>query len=280
MTEPRPGRVSGKVALITGGARGQGRSHAVKLAEEGADVIVIDIAAQIDAVQYPMSTESDLAETALLVEKTGGRCVAIQADVRDIHALDRAVRHGVAELGHLDIVIANAGILPFAGGAESLDQAAERWAAATGVLLTGVFNTIRVTEPILIEQNTGGCFVLIGSSAGLIGMHDGTGGLAGYAASKHGLVGLMRGYAKNFGPHNIRINVIHPSGVASPMVQNEEFSAWIADRGPVVAPRPRLLPVDLLDVRDVTAAIMWLVSDDARHVTGINLPVDAGVSSP
>lgn len=272
------GKVAGKVAFITGAARGQGRSHAVRLAEEGADIIALDIAAQIESVPYPMATDADLDETASLVEKAGGRCLTVKADVRDIHAMDDAVRAGIAEFGGIDIVIANAGILFFSTESESLDESARKFADATDVMLTGVYNTLRVTQQPLIERGTGGSVILISSTAGLRGMLDGSGGLAGYCASKHALVGLMRGYAKLLGKHKIRVNVIHPMGVASPMLMNPEFEAFVAERADVVDVSPRLVPVELLEVGDVSAAVLWLVSDEARYVTGISLPVDAGVT--
>jgi NAD(P)-dependent dehydrogenase (short-subunit alcohol dehydrogenase family) len=147
-------------------------------------------------------------------------------------------------------------------------------------MLTGVYNTIRVVEKPMIEQGRGGSIVITSSTAGLSGMHDGTGGIAGYCASKHGVIGLMRGYAKLFGPHNIRVNTVHPMGVATPMVVNEEFEQWYADHGDVVEVSPRLLPVSLLEPQDVSNAILWLVSDEARAITGITLPVDCGVTCP
>jgi SDR family mycofactocin-dependent oxidoreductase len=274
------GRVQGKVAFITGAARGQGRSHAVTLAREGADIVALDIADQIESVPYPMSSLEDLEETVNLVEKAGGRCLPVVADVRDIHALERAVEQTVAAFGRLDIVLANAGVLHISSGQETLDESALRWTDAIGVMLTGVYNTIRVTHQTMIDQGHGGSIVITSSTAGLSGMHDGTGGIAGYCAAKHGVVGLMRGYAKLLGRHNIRINTVHPMGVATPMIQNEEFQAYHADHTDVMEISPRLLPITLLEPQDVTNAILWLVSDDARAVTGVSLPVDCGVTVP
>jgi SDR family mycofactocin-dependent oxidoreductase len=276
----RTGRVEGKVAFITGAARGQGRSHAVALAREGADIVALDIAAQIPSVPYPMSTEADLDETVRLVEEAGGRALPVTADVRDIHAMDQAVKAARAEFGHIDIVLANAGVLHISDGSESLDESAERWADAVGVMLTGVFNTLRVVHQPMIEQGRGGAIVITSSTAGLSGMHDGTGGIAAYTASKHGVVGLMRGYAKLLGPHNIRVNTVHPMGVATPMVINDEFQRFHADHADVVEVSPRLLPYTILEAQDVTDAIMWLVSDQGRTITGVALPVDCGVTCP
>jgi SDR family mycofactocin-dependent oxidoreductase len=274
------GRVQGKVAFITGAARGQGRSHAQLLASEGADIVALDIADQIDSVSYPMSTPEDLNETVRLVKEAGGRCLPLVADVRDIRAMERAVKETLAEFGRLDIVLANAGILHISGGDESLDESAVRWTDALGVMLTGVYNTIRVVQQPMIDQGQGGCIVITSSTAGLSGMHDGSGGIAAYCASKHGVVGLMRGYAKLLGPHNIRVNTVHPMGVATPMVINEQFQKYYADHSDVLEISPRLLPIMLLEPKDVSNAILWLVSDEARAVTGIALPVDSGVTCP
>jgi SDR family mycofactocin-dependent oxidoreductase len=274
------GRVRGKVALITGAARGQGRSHAVALAREGADIAAVDIADQIGSVPYPMASVADLNETVKLVEEVGGRCLPVVADVRDIHALDRAVKETLAEFGHLDIVLANAGVLHISGGQETLDESALRWTDAIGVMLTGVYNTIRVTHQPMIDQGQGGSIVITSSTAGLSGMHDGSGGIAAYCAAKHGVVGLMRGYAKLLGRHKIRVNTVHPMGVATPMIINDEFQKYHADHADVMEVSPRLLPMTLLEPRDVSDAVLWLVSDEARAVTGIALPVDCGVTCP
>ncbi|CAO5160547.1 Uncharacterized oxidoreductase Rv2750 [Frankia sp. AiPs1] len=281
MTE-KTGKLRGKVAFITGAARGQGRSHAVALAREGADIVALDIAAQIDSVPYAMATPDDLDETVAQVKAAGGRCKAVVADVRDIHALDAAVKETIAEFGRLDIVLANAGILHIARPNETLDDATQNWGDAVGVMLTGVFNTIRVAAQPMVDQGDGGSIVITSSTAGLAGLHDGTGGVAGYSASKHGVVGLMRGYAKLLGPHRIRVNTVHPMGVATPMVMNEQFAALYADpdNAAILNVSPRLLPINILDASDVSNAIVWLVSDDARAVTGITLPVDAGVTMP
>jgi SDR family mycofactocin-dependent oxidoreductase len=280
VTTRETGRAQGKVAFITGAARGQGRSHAVALAREGADIAAIDIADQIESVPYAMATPADLEETARLVKQAGHRCLPIVADVRDIHAMDAAVKETIAELGRIDIVLANAGVLHFSQGGETLDESADRWADAVGVMLTGVYNTIRVVAQPMIEQGAGGSIVITSSTAGLSGMHDGTGGIAAYCASKHGVVGLMRGYAKLLGRHNIRVNTVHPMGVATPMVVNEQFQRFHSDHSDVVEISPRLLPISVLEPQDVTDAVLWLVSDEARAITGIALPVDAGVTCP
>jgi SDR family mycofactocin-dependent oxidoreductase len=274
------GLVEGKVALITGAARGQGRSHAVRLAGEGADIIAIDIAAQISSVPYPLATAEDLEETARLVEKAGGRCRTFRADVRDIHGLAAAAEGGADDLGGIDIVIANAGILPFTSGTESLDQAAQSWADSVGVMLTGVYNTVRVTQQRLIDQNRGGSIVIISSTAGLKGAVGETGGIAGYTAAKHGVVGLMRGYAKALGPHRVRVNTIHPMAVATPMLINDAFREFANDTETLTDLSQRVLPVDMLEPSDVTDAVLWLVSDQGKFVSGVTLPVDGGATCP
>ncbi|MGY1743251.1 MULTISPECIES: mycofactocin-coupled SDR family oxidoreductase [unclassified Blastococcus] len=274
------GGLEGKVAFITGAARGQGRSHALALAREGADVVAVDIADQIPTVPYAMATREDLDETVALVEKEDRRCLPVVADVRDIHALQGAVDQAVAEFGRIDIVLANAGILHMARGDQSIDEDAAAWADGVGVMLTGVYNTLRVTTPVMIDGGRGGAIVITSSTAGLNGMHDGTGGIAAYTASKHGVIGLMRGYAKTLGKHDIRVNTVHPMGVATPMVINPQFEEFYKAGAGVVETQPRLLPIQILDPQDVSNAIVWLVSDRARAVTGVTLPVDAGVTAP
>ncbi|PXY33250.1 SDR family mycofactocin-dependent oxidoreductase [Prauserella sp. PE36] len=269
------GQLDGKVAFITGAGRGQGRSHAVLLAEHGADVIAVDIGADIPTVPYPMATPDDLAETARLVEQQGRRCVTAIADVRDIGALAKALDHGIAELGGVDIVLANAGVLHSDRTEQTLEQAAARWADAVGVMLTGVFNTLKVAQRPLVEQGRGGSIVITGSTAGLKGMTDGSGGMSGYTAAKHGVVGLAKGWAKLLGQHDIRVNVVHPTAVDTFMINNPQSPMVDSSN---FAQITRVLPVDRLQPADVSAAILWLVSDAAFAVTGVALPLDAGMS--
>lgn len=276
----RRGRLEGKVAFITGAARGQGRSHALTLAREGADIVALDIADQIPTVAYAMATREDLDETVALVEKEDRRCLPIVADVRDIAAMRAAVEQTMAEFGRIDIVLANAGILLPVHGEQSIDDDAATWADGIAVMLTGVFNTIRVTTQPMIDGGAGGSIVITSSTAGLHGMHDGTGGMAAYTAAKHGVVGLMRGYAKTLGKHDIRVNTVHPMGVATPMVINPVFEEFYRGGEAMLETQPRLLPIQILNPEDVSNAILWLVSDGARAVTGVTLPVDAGVTTP
>jgi SDR family mycofactocin-dependent oxidoreductase len=271
--------LEGKVAFITGAGRGQGRAHAVRLAESGADIIATDIGGtRIASVPYALASEDDLAETQRLVEKTGRRCLALTADVRDIHALDAAVQQGVAAFGGLDIVIANAGIFHAGNDENSLDDTAAAWSDAIDVMLTGTFNTVRVVSQPLIDTGRGGSIVLISSMAGLVGMHDGSGGIAGYNAAKHGLVGLMRGYAKLLGPHSIRVNSVHPTAVNTPMVMHEKFTEYVVGGKVKLNSGPSWLPGGSLEPDAIADAVLWLVSDAAQHVTGITLPVDSGIT--
>ncbi|MGY1623701.1 mycofactocin-coupled SDR family oxidoreductase [Geodermatophilus sp. SYSU D00965] len=268
------GKLDGKVAFITGAARGQGRSHAVRLAQEGADVIAVDLCAQLDTIAYPMATPDDLAETVRAVEALDRRIVARQADVRDVAALRSVVEDGVAELGRVDIVLANAGISA-AGSPES--DPSRTWDDVIGVNLTGVWNTVHVAAPRMIEQGEGGSIVLTSSTQGLTGRGgDGSGAVTAYAAAKHGVVGLMRSFAHWLAPHRIRVNSVHPTGAATPMVENEVLQSWLAANEESAGMLANLMPVELIEAVDVSNAIAWLVSDEGRYVTGVTLPVDAG----
>jgi SDR family mycofactocin-dependent oxidoreductase len=272
-----PGLLDGKIALITGAARGQGRSHAVRLAQEGADVIAIDICRQIDSVAYPMATQDDLARTVSEVEALERRIVAVEADVRDAAALRDAVADGVARLGTLDIVVANAGIGLMS---EEVDDE-QAFRDQIEVNLFGVWNTVQAAAPVMIAQGRGGAIVLTGSTLGLIGRGgDGTGGSDGYCASKHAIVGLGRTWAHWLAPHNIRVNSVHPAGANTPMVVNEAVAKLFANSAtPSDAHVGNLLDVQLIEAVDVSNAIAWLVSDQARYITGIALPVDAGFTA-
>jgi len=265
------GKLEGKVAFITGAARGQGRSHAVRLAEEGADIIAVDICAQIDTVPYPLATPDDLAETVKEVEGLDRRIFAQQADVRDAVALQAALDAGIAELGPVDIVLANAGIAPM-----SMTPQDQEWQDAVDVNLTGVYNTVRLTTPAMIERGQGGAVVLTSSTAGITGIGGNTPGSLGYTATKHGVVGLMRAYANYLAPHSIRVNSVHPTGVNTPMVMNDFFQAFLQADPTLSQAMANALPVEMVEAVDVSNAIVWLVSDDARYITGVTLPVDAG----
>ncbi len=218
----------GKVAFITGAARGQGRAHAVRFAEEGADIIAVDLCDQIDSVAYPMATPEDLDETVNLVEKTGRRIVAEHADVRDLERLKAVVAKGVAEFGRIDFVLANAGILPAAGEPGSRVEA---FVDAVNVMLNGVYFTIVAALPAMLAHGDGGAIVITSSAAGFkpVTVDFGTAshGAAGYTAAKHGVIGVMRHFARALAEKNIRVNSVHPGGVATPMIYNEAMAELV-----------------------------------------------------
>jgi SDR family mycofactocin-dependent oxidoreductase len=274
-----PGRVAGKVAFITGAARGQGRSHAIRLAQEGADIIAVDLAAQIGSVPYPMAVSQDLDETVKEVEALDRRIIAAQADVRDYGALKAAVDEGVAQLGRLDIVVANAGIGSFGQTVELAEQA---WQDVIDVNLTGVWHAVKAAVPHLRAGGRGGSIILTSSAAGLMPMPN----LGHYVAAKHGVVGLMRTLAVELAPEMIRVNSIHPTFVNTDMIQNAPTYALFAPdleekdrtKGRIAERFQALnaLPVPWVEPVDISNAVLWLASDEARYVTGVTLPVDAG----
>jgi SDR family mycofactocin-dependent oxidoreductase len=272
MGRPQEGPLSGRVAFITGAARGQGRAHAIRLGADGANVIAVDLCEQIASVPYPLATPEDLAATVKLVEDTGARIVAKQGDVRDRASLSSALQAGLDDFGRLDIVVANAGIAPMQSGDDG-------WRDVIDVNLTGVYNTIKVAIPTMVRQGTGGSIVLISSAAGLAGVGSSDAGSIGYAAAKHGVVGLMRVYANLLARQSIRVNSIHPSGVDTPMINNEFTRQWLADLVAQSDSPPDMgnaMPVEVLQADDIANAVAWLVSDQARYITGVALPVDAG----
>ncbi len=271
------GKMDGKVAFITGAARGQGRSHAVRLADEGADIIAIDICEDIETVPYPLATPDDLAETIRMVEAKGRRIVAHQTDVRRFGPLKAALDDGVAQLGRVDIILANAGIAPQT--VSEVDPTA-MFADTLAVNLVGVRNTVHAAVPSMIDQGDGGAIVLTSSTQGLTGRGGtGTGAADGYVASKHAVVGLMRSWANWLAPHSIRVNTVHPTGVSTPMVNNDAIQEYLNQSSHTASALTNLLPVEIIEAADITNAIVWLVSDDARYVTGVALPVDAGFSA-
>jgi SDR family mycofactocin-dependent oxidoreductase len=263
-------RLAGKVAFVTGAARGQGRAHAVRLASEGADVIVIDCCADVEATTYPLAAREDLDETVRLVEKQGRRAVASVVDVRDYEGLSSALRAGVAELGRLDIVVANAGILT---SARFWELTTEQWRDTIDVNLTGVFHTLKAAAPILIEQGQGGSIIAVSSTGGLRGLPF----IAAYNASKHGVVGLVKTLANEVAEYNIRVNSIHPTGVVTGMVA-DELAALIEQKAATLGPifMNAIPDPPMMQPEDVTGAVAWLASDDAKYVTGAQIPIDMG----
>jgi SDR family mycofactocin-dependent oxidoreductase len=273
------GRVEGKVAFITGAARGQGRSHAIRLAEEGADIIAVDLCGQVGSVPYGMSTPQDLADTVKEVESLDRRIVATQADVRDYGAVKAALDEGVAQLGRLDIVSANAGIFSF-GTLADLDDTT--WQDMIDVNLTGVWHTAKAAIPHLRAAG-GGSVILTSSTAGLQALPN----TGHYNSAKHGVVGLMRTLALELAADMIRVNSVHPTAVDTDMIQNSATYALFAPDLPesgrtkdVLAPRFQtlnVLPIPWVEARDISNAVLWLASDESRYVTGVTLPIDAGL---
>ena len=272
------GNLDGKVAFITGAARGQGRSHAVTLAENGADIVVVDIDHDIESVFYPLSTADDLEETARLVEKTGQTVLARTVDVRDSDALDSAVAEAIATLGHIDIVSANAGIATTM--VKTWEMSERDWQDVIDVNLTGVWRTIKAVVPPMIAAGRGGSIVLTSSLAGLKGYSN----IAGYVAAKHGVNGLMRTLANELGPYNIRVNTVCPGLIHTDMMMNQptydifrpEIENPTKQDATEVFRTMQVLPTDWLEPRDVSEVIVWLASDAARFITGTAIPVDAG----
>ncbi|ART73402.1 3-ketoacyl-ACP reductase [Mycobacterium dioxanotrophicus] len=273
------GRVEGKVAFITGAARGQGRSHAVRLAQEGADIIAVDVCRPVSSNSViPASTPDDLAQTANLIKGLDRRIVTAEVDVRDFEALKAAVAGGVEQLGGLDIIVANAGI---GNGGETLDKTSEQdWDDMIGVNLTGVWKTVKAGVPHLLSGGRGGSIILT-SSVGGLKAYPNTGH---YIAAKHGVVGLMRTFAIELGQHSIRVNSVHPTNVNTPMFMNDGtmklFRPDLENPGPddmaVVAKLMHVLPVGWVEPVDISNAVLFLASDESRYVTGLPVTVDAG----
>ena len=272
------GRVEGKVAFITDAARGQGRSHAVRLASEGADIIAVDICKQIESVAIPLATPEDLAETADLVKGQNRRIYTAEVDVRDYAALKAAVDAGVEQLGRLDIIVANAGI---GNGGNTLDKTSEEdWTDMIDVNLGGVWKTVKAGVPHILAGGQGGSIILTSSVGGLKAYpHTGH-----YVAAKHGVVGLMRTFAVELGQHMIRVNSVHPTNVNTPLFMNEPtmklFRPDLENPGPedlkAIAQMMHTLPVGWVEPEDISNAVLFLASDESRYVTGVTLPVDAG----
>ncbi|HEY1839662.1 MAG TPA: mycofactocin-coupled SDR family oxidoreductase [Mycobacterium sp.] len=273
------GRAEGKVAFITGAARGQGRAHAVRLAQEGADIIAVDICKKIDTVDLiAAATPEDLAETADLVKGHNRRIYTAEVDVRDYEALKAAVDTGVEQLGRLDIIVANAGI---GNGGQTLDKTSERdWTAMIDINLGGVWKTVKAGVPHILAGGNGGSIILTSSVGGLKAYpHTGH-----YVAAKHGVVGLMRTFAVELGAQNIRVNSVHPTNVNTPLFMNDGtmrlFRPDLENPGPedmkVVGQLMHTLPIGWVEPEDIANAVLFLASDEARYITGVTLPVDGG----
>jgi SDR family mycofactocin-dependent oxidoreductase len=270
-------KLDGKVAFITGAARGQGRSHAVRFAEEGANIIGVDVSTQIDTVPYPTAQPGDLEETVRQVEAAGGRMLASEVDVRDLAALTKAADDGAAEFGRIDIVIANAGISSMA---PTLEMDENTWQTMIDINLTGVWKTVRAAVPHIVAGGRGGSVVLTSSLAAMMTNAN----IAHYTAAKAGMVGLMQVLAKELAPQNIRVNTVHPTTIATDMVLNDAtYKLFRPDlENPTrqdfeeAASQMNPLPLPVPESIEITNAVMYLVSDDARYVTGNTHVVDAG----
>ncbi|MFC0450012.1 mycofactocin-coupled SDR family oxidoreductase [Rhodococcus jostii] len=273
------GSLDGKVACVTGAARGQGRSHAIALAREGANIIALDACAQIDTVPYPLPTEEDLQETASQVEKLGRSIIFGIADIRDLSSTQRFVDSAVQDLGRLDIVCANAAISTFS---PALDMDEETWQTTIDVNLTGAWKTCKATVPHIISGGRGGSVILTSSAATTMISNN----IAHYISAKQGLVGLMRALAKELAPNRIRVNTVHPTGVATPMILNDAiyrlFRPDLENPGredfESVAREHNALGVPFIESEDVSNAVVYLASESGRYITGSTLTLDAGGS--
>ncbi|MGA8545188.1 MAG: mycofactocin-coupled SDR family oxidoreductase [Mycobacterium sp.] len=272
------GRMDGKVAFVTGAARGQGRSHAVRLAQEGADIIAVDICQKFEASPADGATPEDLDETAGMVKNAGGRVVTAEVDVRDYDALRAAVDGGVEQLGRLDVIIANAGIGTTAGKLHKTDEAL--WQEMIDVNLSGVWKTVKAGVPHVLAGGRGGSIILTSSVAGNKAYpHTGH-----YVAAKHGVIGLMRSFAVELGQRMIRVNAVLPTHVNTPLLMNEAtyraFRPELENPGPddlaPVCQSFHYLPIPWVTAEDISNAVLFLASDEARYITGVALPIDAG----
>lgn len=272
------GRLDGKVAFITGAARGQGRSHCLTLGREGAKIIGLDVCHSVDEVAYPLASDADLSETGRLLDEIGADAVLMQGDVREFDAVQAVVDAGLQKFGQIDVVVANAGVWTW-GATRSL--AVRDWQFTLDLNLTGAFNAVRAALPSIIDRDAGGSIMFTGSELAARGAAQ----AVAYSASKAGLVGMMRALARELAPHHIRVNCIHPSTVNTDMVMNQAtydlFAPHKAGTADVEDLKEamlgiHMLPLPLLEAQDISNAVLYLASDDARAVTSVSLPVDAG----
>lgn len=275
--------LEGRVAYITGAARGQGRAHAVRLAREGADIIAIDVCGPVsDDVTYPMPTSEDLAETARLVEATGRKVIAREVDIRDLAAQQQVVAEGVEQFGRLDIVVANAGILSWGRIFEMSEQ---QWDDVIDVNLNGTWRTIRAAVPAMIEAGNGGSIIIVSSSAGT----KATPGNAHYAASKHGLVAITNALAIEVGEFGIRVNSIHPYSIDTPMVEPEvmmeifkKYPAFLHSFSPMpyhpLNHQGKTGLQEFMTPEEVSDVVSWLAGDGSKTISGSQIAVDRGTA--
>lgn len=274
-----PERFAGRVAFISGVARGQGRQFAVDLAREGADIIGFDICEDIPGASTAMATKADLEETRALVEATGRRMVAERADVRDHAAVEAVLTKGLAAFGRVDIVVANAGIL--CGAGPFWEISLQNWKDTVDTDLTGVWHTVRAATPAMIEGGRGGAIIMIASAGATKGFQN----ITHYVAAKTALVGMLKPMAAELGPHFIRVNALSPTNVNTAIYMTETNKRLFLPDNPAptdeeyeIASRPQhVIPIGWMEPSDTSAALRFLASDDARYVTGLEMRVDAGV---
>jgi SDR family mycofactocin-dependent oxidoreductase len=265
------GRLKGKVALVSGAARGTGRAYAVKLAQDGANIIGFDICKQINSAEYPLGNDEDLAETQRLVALSGQEMMAARGDVRDMEELQTIADQGAEKFGRLDIVIANAGITPF-----STNKSVDAFGDAIDVMLTGVYNTVQAAKEHIISGKNGGSIVLISSLGGLRGVADASPGVLGYCAAKSGILALMRNWAIVLAEHYIRVNTLHPGGVETPKLLSKEYRQY-AEANPGIGRSHRnVLPVESIKPEEIAEYVSFICSEEARFITGQTLVFDAG----
>lgn len=271
--------LEGKVALISGAARGQGRSHALRLAQAGVDIIALDICHDIASIDYPQATSADLKETATQIEALGRRVVAVETDVRDATAVTTAVQAGLAELGRIDIVLSNAGVVRLGPNPPDL---ASVWNDIIGTNLTGGWNLASAALPAMVEAGRGGSIIFTGSTGGVRPTPNENVGPTAYSASKFGLVGLCKHLATTYAQHSIRVNIVHPTGVVSGMTVNDTMVELMTEAmnggDNTISQMQNALPVMILEPSAISDTIMFLVSEEAQYITGVSLPVDAGFS--
>jgi SDR family mycofactocin-dependent oxidoreductase len=275
------GPLEGRVAFVTGAARGQGRAHAIRLANEGADIIAIDVCGPIsESITYPLGTSEELAETVRAVEAAGRKVLAREVDIRDLAALQQVVADGIEQFGRLDILVANAGVLSWA---RLFEMSEEQWTSVIDVNLTGTWKTIRAAVPAMIEAGNGGSIIIVSSSAGL----KATPGNGHYAASKHGLTSLTNSLALEVGEFGIRVNSIHPYSIDTPMVEKDammelfgKFPSFIHSFKPfpyrAVSQAGASSLQDFMTAEEVSDVVAWLASDGSATISGSQINVDRG----
>jgi SDR family mycofactocin-dependent oxidoreductase len=275
------GSFDGRVAFITGAARGQGRAHAVALAREGADIVVSDFFGELESVRYPLPGRSDLEETVKLVEAEGRRCISGEADVRDLDVLEDLVARALDEFGRIDIALANAGIATTAGR-PVYETTVETWSQVLDINLTGVFNTIRAVGPGMVERRYG----RIIATTSMMG-RTGAPNMAGYVSAKWGVIGLVKCAAHDFAPHGVTVNAIAPGNVDTPMIQNEAVRKLMRpdlenptrEDSAAAFQRLHVIPTPWVQPEEISRAVLYLAAEEAGNVSGTVMSIDAGASA-